>query len=144
MYLGDKTNLVASMIDFMGELPEEWKVKYEEMRRRDGIEWEPLEGKFSFFIRPCICDASNLQRARAMKLSDFEIDPEKGKHAPTRLERRFEEDVKDGFLKDLLPVIRGLMQFKAEDRISATEALEMVRGIEKKYAEEYGKEKGED
>lgn len=67
--------------------------------------------------------------------SDLEIDPEQGKHAATRLERKFEE-VKDRSLKELLPVVKGLMQFKPEDRISAAQALEMVRGIEREYGEE--------
>jgi hypothetical protein len=45
---------------------------------------------------------------------------------PFELEERFEKYVTEVSLKPLLPIIRGLMRFRPEDRISAEEALRLL------------------
>jgi hypothetical protein len=49
-----------------------------------------------------------------------------GQLSRPKLEQRFDERVHDQILKPLLPVIRGLMRFMPEDRISASEALDLI------------------
>jgi hypothetical protein len=61
---------------------------------------------------------------------------------PSELEKRFEKYVTEERLKSLLPIIRGLMRFRPEDRISAEEALRLLPVEEN--SEEEGSEEGED
>lgn len=49
--------------------------------------------------------------------------------SPSKLERKFDEKVQDERLKSLLPVIQGLMRFKPSDRISISQALDLVKAI---------------
>lgn len=44
----------------------------------------------------------------------------------SRLDELFEKYVKDESLQPLLPIIRGLMRFRPQDRISAEEALRLL------------------
>ena len=44
----------------------------------------------------------------------------------SRVEQQFDERVHDQALKPLLPVIQGLMRFMPEDRISASQALDLI------------------
>src|ERR1700722_14485804 len=44
-----------------------------------------------------------------------------------RLERRFDEHIHEPELKVLLPVIKGLTRFLPSDRISASQALDLIR-----------------
>lgn len=44
----------------------------------------------------------------------------------SKLEERFRMHVKEETLEHLLPVIRGLMRFRPQDRISAKEALRLL------------------
>ena len=46
------------------------------------------------------------------------------------LEQKFDERIRHPSLKHLLPVIQGLLRFRPSDRISASQALEMVSAIE--------------
>jgi serine/threonine-protein kinase SRPK3 len=87
-------SLVASMIDFVGELPPEWQPKWEQLR---------LDARGDFGLR------------------------EKGQLSRPRLERRFDEYVHEPELKVFLPVIKGLTRFLPSDRISASQALDLIR-----------------
>ena len=44
----------------------------------------------------------------------------------SKLDEKFEKYVTDASLKPLLPIIRGLMRFRPQDRISAKEALRLL------------------
>ena len=44
----------------------------------------------------------------------------------SKLDEKFEKYVTDASLKPLLSIIRGLMRFRPEDRISAEEALRLL------------------
>ncbi len=57
---------------------------------------------------------------------DFELG-EKGKRSGSTLEQRFDEQVSEPELKVLLPVIKGLTRFLPSDRISASQALDLIR-----------------
>ena len=46
------------------------------------------------------------------------------------LEQKFDERIRHQSLKQLLPVIQGLLRFRPLDRISASQALEMVSAVE--------------
>ena len=48
-------------------------------------------------------------------------------HSDGRLEKQFDKDVQEPELKGLLPVIRGLTKILPADRISASQALELIR-----------------
>jgi hypothetical protein len=52
-------------------------------------------------------------------------------NAPPRskLEQKFDRRIHDETLKPLLPVIQGLMRFRPSDRISISQALDMVSSI---------------
>jgi len=43
-----------------------------------------------------------------------------------KLEERFGKHVKEASLQPLLPIMRGLMRFRPQDRISAKEALRLL------------------
>src|SRR5271154_4910328 len=86
--------MVASMIDFVGELPPEWQPKWEQLR---------LDAKGDFKL------GANRQLSRS------------------RLEQMFDKYVHEPELKGLLPVIKGLTRFLPSDRISASQALELIR-----------------
>lgn len=58
---------------------------------------------------------------------DFKLG-ENGHLSGSRLERRFDELVHEPELKVLLPVIKGLTRFLPSDRISASQALDLIRG----------------
>jgi serine/threonine-protein kinase SRPK3 len=59
---------------------------------------------------------------------DFKVG-ENWQHPEFRLEQRFEERVHEPELKGLLPVIKGLTRFLPSDRISASQALDLIGGI---------------
>jgi serine/threonine-protein kinase SRPK3 len=86
--------LVASMIDFVGELPPEWQPKWEQLKLDAG--------------------------------GDFELG-ENGQLSGSRLEQEFNEHVHEPELKGFLPVIKGLTRFLPSDRISASQALDLIR-----------------
>lgn len=46
--------------------------------------------------------------------------------AQSKLEEKFERKDLDPSLKQLLPIIKGLIRFRPEDRISADEALRLL------------------
>lgn len=48
------------------------------------------------------------------------------------LEQKFAAKVSERTLKPLLPIIQGLMRFRPSDRISASQALDMLRGPSQK------------
>jgi serine/threonine-protein kinase SRPK3 len=100
--------LVASMIDFVGELPPEWQPKWEQLR---------------------------LDAGRDFKLG------ENGQLSGSRLEQKFDEHVHEPELKVLLLVIRGLTRFLPSDRISASQALDLIRD---KYANAQHSEASDD
>jgi serine/threonine-protein kinase SRPK3 len=52
---------------------------------------------------------------------------ENGQLSKSRLERSFDENVHEPELKVLLPVIKGLTRFLPSDRISASQALDLIR-----------------
>jgi serine/threonine-protein kinase SRPK3 len=55
--------------------------------------------------------------------------------AKSKLEVIFEKKVAEESLKPLFSVIQGLMRFKPEDRISASQALKLVRAIRRQSNE---------
>ena len=57
---------------------------------------------------------------------DFKLG-ENGQLSGSRLEQRFDELVDEPELKALLPVIKGLTRFLPSDRISASQALDLIR-----------------
>jgi serine/threonine-protein kinase SRPK3 len=57
---------------------------------------------------------------------DFKIG-ENEQLSESRLEQRFNEHVHEPELKVLLPVIKGLTRFLPSDRISASQALDLIR-----------------
>lgn len=77
----------------MGELPDEWKSKYESMI-------QPIKRNGAFV--------------------------ESGRNSGSKLDRMFDEHVHEPELKVLLPVIRGLTKLLPADRISATDALDLI------------------
>lgn len=81
------------MIDLLGELPEEWRPKWEQLRREAGS---------PFGLR------------------------EEGKLTGSRLEVIFQEQVHESELQVLLPVVKGLTAFLPSDRISASQALQLI------------------
>ncbi|KFY81229.1 hypothetical protein V500_11609 [Pseudogymnoascus sp. VKM F-4518 (FW-2643)] len=91
--IGDKDSLVIQMIEFIGDLPPEWKPSFDNLRidfKRQPL----LEG-------------------------DLRVD--------RGLEYKFKHQIHEEMLQPLLPVIQGLMRFRPTERISAQQALEMVR-----------------
>ncbi|KFY54919.1 hypothetical protein V497_07347 [Pseudogymnoascus sp. VKM F-4516 (FW-969)] len=91
--IGDRDNLVIQMIEFLGEIPPEWKVQFDNLRidfKRQPL----LEG-------------------------DLRVD--------RGLEYKFRHQVQEEMLQPLLPVIQGLMKFRPSERISALQALELIR-----------------
>ena len=57
---------------------------------------------------------------------DFELG-ENGQFSRSRLEQMFDEHAHEAELKVLLPVIKGLTSFLPSDRISASQALDLIR-----------------
>ena len=47
----------------------------------------------------------------------------------SKLEQKFDDGIHEPMLKPLLPVIQGLMRFEPSNRISASQALDMVSSI---------------
>ncbi|KAH6846962.1 kinase-like domain-containing protein [Chaetomium sp. MPI-CAGE-AT-0009] len=86
-------NLVAQMIHFVEDLPDEWRLKWAEMKREAGRKHDDI--------------------------------PERMTGRPD-LEERFRTHVKEESLEPLLPIMRGLMRFRPQDRISAEEALRLL------------------
>lgn len=82
------------MIDFVGELPPEWQLKWEQLR---------LSAR-----------------------GDLELG-ENGQLSGSRLEQSFSEHVHEPELKVLLPVIKGLTRFLPSDRISVSQALDLIK-----------------
>ncbi len=52
---------------------------------------------------------------------------EKGQRSKSTLEQKFDGHVSEPDLKVLLPVIKGLTRFLPEDRVSASQALDLIR-----------------
>lgn len=46
---------------------------------------------------------------------------------PSKLKGKFDERVQEESLKPLLPIIEGLMRFRPSDRISISQALDLIR-----------------
>ncbi|KAK9426952.1 kinase-like protein [Lipomyces doorenjongii] len=99
-YLGDVDVLVAQMIDFVEKLPTEWQQKWDNTQRDSECAWEPLT-KLSLLGN--------------------------GQLSQSKLEQKFDIRVHEQTLKPLLPVIQGLMRFMPSDRISASQALDLIR-----------------
>ena len=57
---------------------------------------------------------------------DFELG-ENGQLSGSRLEHRFDEHVHELKLKVLLPVMKGLTRLLPSDRVSASQALDLIR-----------------
>ena len=91
-YWWNVDSLVASMIDFLGELRTEWQPKGKQLRLNTG---------------------------RCSKLG------ENGQLSGQRLEQMFDKIIQEPKSK-VLRVIKRLMRFLPSDRISASQALEMI------------------
>lgn len=68
------------------------------------------------------------RQLRAENGGDFGL-REEGKRPNSRLEVVFNQNVDDQELKGLLPVIKGLIVFSPADRISASDALDLIRAF---------------
>jgi hypothetical protein len=119
-FLGDVDVLVVQMIHFVEKLPEEWRPKWEEMRKSAGRSWDDVPGKENALI--CSRAPSGCPRRSGLPRDNLDRMPGRSK-----LEEIFESRIKEESLQPLLPVIQGLMRFRPEDRISAEEALSRVR-----------------
>ncbi|GAB0137716.1 hypothetical protein EsDP_00005972 [Epichloe bromicola] len=96
-YLGDDAVLIAQMIGFVEELPQQWRQ-----------EWEVIQTSAT---RPLIdipqYDGANL-------------------HQASKLQSRFYALVYEPELMPLLPIIHGLMRFLPSERLTAAEALKLL------------------
>ena len=54
----------------------------------------------------------------------------------SKLEKKFDERIHEQSLKPLLPVIQGLMRFRPSDRISASQALDLITLTARNFEEE--------
>ncbi|KAK4152735.1 kinase-like domain-containing protein [Chaetomidium leptoderma] len=92
-WLWDVDYLVAQMIHFVEDLPDEWRPRWAEIKKEAGRKHEDIPDRMT---------------------------------GRSKLEERFGRHVKEESLKPLLPIIRGLMRFRPQDRISAKEALRLL------------------
>lgn len=127
------------MIGFIEEFPTEWQQKWDEMQRQSGHIYQRGPGTkippvfyiivlttmLISFIRKALFKLHYLQSLSRANNILTELDDLVGDKRP-RLEQMMERSVEDETLKQLLPVVRGLMKFKPSERISAAEALELL------------------
>lgn len=86
------------MIDVLGKLPPEWEERWEKMK------------------------------SEAVAAAKEDLNNQAGTHrVDLRLERQFEGHIHERKLSGLCPVIQGLTKFLPSDRISASEALQLIR-----------------
>lgn len=111
-WLWDVDRLVAQMIHFVEDLPSEWRPEWSSMKKSAGRNWSDIPGMIKF---PPMCFTP--------ELANVAIDRMTGQ---CKLDERFEKYVKEASLRPLLPIIRGLMRFRPQDRISAQEALRLL------------------
>lgn len=96
-YLGDDAVLIAQMIGFVEELPQQWRQ-----------EWEVIQTNASHsLIDTPDYDSGNLNQT-------------------SKLQSRFYALVHEAELMALLPIIHGLMRFLPSERLTAAEALKLL------------------
>ena len=96
-YLGKESVLIAQMIGFVEDLPQQW---------REAWEATPTNAPL-----PLMDDPDN---------SGDDL------HQISKLQSRFDELVNDAELMPLVPIIRGLMRFLPSERLTAAEALKLL------------------
>lgn len=96
-YLGDEAVLIAQMIGFVEELPQQWRQK-----------WEVI------------------QKNASHSLGDTPLYNGANLHQASKLQSRFYALVDEPELMPLLPLIRGLMRFLPSERLTAAEALKLL------------------
>lgn len=107
-YLGDDDFLVAQMIGFVEELPEDWHPQWMRLNSKRELILEESERTTAITRQPLL-----LILFKAFQIS--------------KLERRFKERVHDPELAPLFTIIRGLVRFLPSSRMNASEALGLLR-----------------
>lgn len=102
------------MIDFIEDLPAEWRPKWEEMKRTTSNGLDAILGK------------AIINNSIPKKGIFLTRDIEDKKPEVPRLEQKFCDSVHEPELQVLLPIMQGLMRFLPENRISAADALTML------------------
>ncbi|KAL2066601.1 hypothetical protein VTL71DRAFT_2672 [Oculimacula yallundae] len=97
MLWGGPETVIDQMIDFVEELPAEWAAEW-------AAKWEDMLKGAQWTLEHDIIAKS--------------IRP--------RLDKRFHETIRKPALQCLLPIMRALIRFRPEDRISAKEALALI------------------
>lgn len=108
------------MIDFIEDLPAEWRPKWEEMKRTTTNGLDEILGK------------STIHKSIRNKENILTGDIEDKKPEVPRLGQKFRDTVHEPKLQVLLPIMQGLMRFLPENRISAADALKMLGNQDEK------------
>ena len=122
--------LAAQMINFVGKMPTEWQQTWDEIKLASNF--APVK-------------SMSLLKAKSVYRKDYRCGPTKifsradiraGADRLSKLEQTFDEKVSKEGLKLLFPVIQGLMRLIPSRRISASEALDLVRVSRQMLADE--------
>lgn len=107
--------LVDQMINFVEDLPDEWRDQW--LNMEDQSSTGP-EGRYT--LRPPTCLHRVAVSLFSVPVETLEV---------SELEKRFEgllENPEDPPLRPLLLIVQGLMRFRPSDRLSASQALELL------------------
>lgn len=137
-YWGNMDALVAQMIDFVGTLPAEWQPKWHEIQ----VASKFVPVKSTSLLKAWFADTElfirwtqafwRLMREEYLAKLTFRAD----ESFLSKLEQSFDEKVPEKSLKLFLPVIHGLMRFMPSDRISASQALDLVKVLRQSSADD--------
>jgi len=138
-HCGPPDDLIDDMIEFAGELPQEWQQKEEQLRREARHERQERERRYAQTSSAVVESMSELERELFQKrqqeplqsrLDRMEEDRrllrEQRKPPGSGLEAAFREHVPEPELQVLLPVIKGLTKLSPSSRMSAGQALYLV------------------
>lgn len=133
--------LVAQMIDFVGALPTEWQPKWHDILAASNfVPTKSTSLLKAWFVDPEWVIQMDQSKIYLLKMADKnpsdEADVRADESHLSKLERRLNEKVPEESLKLLLPVIQGLMRFMPSDRISASQALDLVKALRQNLADE--------
>lgn len=105
--------LIGNMINFVEDLPAEWRPRWEEVKRTTT---NTLDGTLGEYL--------HAPTARVMGPDVMYVEDEKPE--VPRLEQSFRDLVHEPKLQCLLPIMKGLLKFLPENRISAGDAFNLV------------------
>ena len=120
-YWGSMNALVAQMINFVGEVPIEWQQTWDEIQLASNF--APVKSKQLFKHGPWTRQGYRYGPTRMFGRAYIRA----GASHLSKLEQTFNEKVSEESLKPLLPVIQDLMRLIPSHRISASQALDLVR-----------------